>query len=104
MNEIQQKVKKFCDDNNLNTSFAYTILDLMSEVGEVSKEILKITSYGQKPLVYKEELSEELGDVFFSLIAAANAMNIDLQESLDKVLAKYTERLEKGSAGSEVSQ
>jgi len=35
----------------------------MSELGEVAKEILKMSDYGRKPLLYKEELKSEIGDM-----------------------------------------
>lgn len=49
----------------------YRLLDAMSELGEVSKEILKGTDYGKKPLEYREEIKGEIGDVLFSLSTAS---------------------------------
>jgi NTP pyrophosphatase (non-canonical NTP hydrolase) len=37
---------------------------------------------------------EELGDLLFSLICMANATNVDLEQSLSRVLEKYAKRLE----------
>ena len=74
------------------------ILDLVSEIGEVSKEVLKMTDYGQKPPEPRAETKSELGDVFFSLIVAANLLNIDLEEALEEVLKKYSQRLDKGDS------
>ena len=42
MEEIQNKVRKFCEENNMESPIEHRVLDLMSEMGEVSKEILKI--------------------------------------------------------------
>ena len=101
MKEIQEKIKIFCKENDMESSIEHRALDLMSELGEVSKEILKMSDYGKKPLEYREELKSEIGDVFYSLITLANTLNIDLEDSLNQVLKKYQKRLEKGSAGSE---
>lgn len=101
MKEIQEKVKKFCKENNLETSVEHRTLDLISEIGEIAKEILKMTDYGRKPLEFREGIKNELGDALFSLIAIANKFDIDLEEALNTVLGKYEKRLQKGSAGSE---
>lgn len=92
MNE-QEKVKKFCKKYNLNHSLETRMIDLVSELGEVSKEVLKMTDYGKKKLKYRKEFEEELGDVYYSLITVANTFNVDLNKSLEKVLAKYEKRI-----------
>ena len=101
MKEIQEKIKKFCKENNLNCPIEHRTLDLISEVGELSKEILKMSDYGTKPIKPREEITSEIGDVLFSLTILANQLNIDLEKALNLVLEKYKKRLKKGSAGSE---
>ena len=102
MKELQQKVNKFVTSNNMTSPIEIRALDLVTEVGEVSKEIIKMTNYGTKPLEFREEVRMELGDVLFSLIALSNNLNVDLEEALNAVLDKYNKRLNKGnSAGSE---
>lgn len=98
--EFQNRVQTFCEKNDMLVSTENRMLDLVSEVGEVAKEILKMNSYGKQGLEYREEFKEELGDLFFALIALANTMNINLEDALNIVLAKYEKRLEKGSAAS----
>jgi NTP pyrophosphatase (non-canonical NTP hydrolase) len=107
MKELQEKIKEFCKKNNLESPAEHRILDTMSELGEVAKEILKMSDYGRKPIgpaeldEYKEELKSELGDVLYSLITIANSFDIDLEDALKLVIEKYEGRLKKGSAGSE---
>ena len=101
MREIQEKIKKFCKKNNMESPAEHRVLDTMSELGEVAKEILKMSNYGRKPIEYREELKSELGDVLYSLITIANTFDIDLEDALHQVLEKYKKRLKKGSAGSE---
>lgn len=72
----------------------------MSELGEVAKEILKMSDYGRKPFKYREELKTELGDLFYSIITIANSFDIDLEDALNMVINKYEKRLKKGSADS----
>jgi len=102
MKKIQAKVKNFCQKHNLNSSLEHRILDLVSEVGEVSKEVLKMTDYGRKSPEPRKETKSELGDVLFSLVVTANLLDIDLEEALEEVVEKYSRRLDKGgSADSE---
>jgi len=101
MKEIQEKIKKFCKENNLESPAEHRVLDAVSELGEVAKEILKMSDYGRQPLKYREELKLELGDLTYSIITIANSFDIDLKEALNLVLEKYKKRLKKGSAGSE---
>lgn len=101
MKEIQAKIKKFCRENNLESPAEHRILDTMSELGEVAKEILKMSDYGRKPFKYRGELKSELGDLLYSVITIANSFDVDLEEALNIVLEKYKKRLKKGSAGSE---
>ena len=97
----QDEVKEFTKKNRLSASPEVHMLDLMSEVGEIAKEILKATDYGKKEFKSREELKSELGDAFYSLLTVANACNVDLEQALKLVLNKYKKRLQKGGAGSE---
>ena len=98
---LQQKVKDFVNKNNLDSPTEFRVLDLVSETGEVAKEILKMTNYGNSKLKINDEVKLELGDVLYSLLVVANKLDINLDDSLNLVLAKYEKRLSKGSAGSE---
>ena len=100
MKEIQERIKKFCKENDMESPAEHRVLDTMSELGEVAKEILKMSDYGRKPIEYREELKSELGDVLYSLITIANTFDIDLDSALRQVLEKYEKRLKKGSADS----
>lgn len=95
--EEQEKVADFIEENDLNESAEFRILDLVSEVGEVAKDANESTGYGESP----EELEikrDEIGDVFFSLLALAESLDIDTGEALDEALEKYRGRIkDKGS-------
>jgi len=99
--QLQKNVKEFAQNNKLQNSPEVCALDLVSEVGEVAKEILKATNYGKKKFNSPKEMKYELGDAFYSLLALANSCNVDLEEALNAVLEKYGKRMAKGGAGSE---
>lgn len=102
MVNFQDSVARFVEAHQLEIAVSARVLDLVSEVGEIAKEILKSTRYGQKPFQPTEDWPSELGDVFFSLICIANSTGVNLENALEKVLQKYEQRLaHKGDAGSE---
>ena len=101
MTEYQLLVKEFCDKHNLRTDAVTRFLDLVSETGEVAKEFLTGSDYGRKKFTLSDKAEKEIGDLFFSFLALANELNIELDKALKTVLKKYEKRLLKGGAGSE---
>ena len=101
MIELQELVRSFCSEYEMDSSAENRFIDLTSELGEVGKEILKKTGYGKKTFVKTKEFALEMGDLYFSFLALANACDIDVEQALLEVLEKYRRRLKKGSAGLE---
>jgi NTP pyrophosphatase (non-canonical NTP hydrolase) len=91
--DFQLKVKKFMDENNMNNPVEYRMLDLVDEIGEVAKEISKMSGYGTKQPEFREEIRMELGDAFYSLITVANFYDVDLITSLNMAIEKYQKRI-----------
>ncbi len=66
---------------------------LSEEVGEFAREINH--QYGQKTKKPEEpigDLALELGDILFIVVCFANSLNIDLEDTFKRVLAKYRYR------------
>ncbi len=94
MKSIQQKVAKFNEKAGYTMDLEHRLLDLSSEVGELAKEVSKLSSYGRKERVaITDSLKEELGDSFYSLVSLANELTLDLEDCLNSVLEKYKLRL-----------
>lgn len=101
MKEVQAKVDNLVKKYNLESPIETKYIDLVSEIGELGKEIIEGTNYGSTQFEKTDNLEYELGDAFFSLICLANKLDMDLSEALDKVLEKYKNRFEsKGNIGS----
>lgn len=98
----QVKATEFAQKRNQKHPISVYALDLMSEVGEVAKEILLATNYGeQEPELATTDMQMELGDALYSLCLLATAADVDLDEALTAVLEKYEKRwAEKGDMGS----
>lgn len=98
----QQQAVRFAQKHQLqHTAFVHA-LDLMSEMGEVTKELLKATAYGEKPAQFRPEISEEMGDLLYSLCLLAGSVGVDLEAALQQTLDKYEQRWQaKGHIGSQ---
>jgi len=90
----QEEVDLFMNQYGLDIQPAYRALDVAAEFGEVAAEILAITGYGDEDLRTNDQLREEIGDLYFSLLALANRLNIDLDLVLEDVMEKYQQRIE----------
>lgn len=99
---MQNKVNKTVEEYHLSCGASVRYMDLVSEIGELGKEILKETEYGQKDYSLNETSMEEMGDCIFSLLALCSEMGIDADAALDYALEKYKKRFwEKGTVSSE---
>ncbi|MDY6877163.1 MAG: pyridoxal-phosphate dependent enzyme [Chloroflexota bacterium] len=89
----QRKVAAFARRHNLIHDLDACTLDLVSEVGEVAKEVLLATDYGQRAPQFRPQLASELGDALYSLLALVEACGVDTDSALDATLEKYEHRL-----------
>jgi NTP pyrophosphatase (non-canonical NTP hydrolase) len=97
----QQRVAAFMRRHHLRYDPSSHALDLASEVGEVAKEVLLASDYGQHELRLGPTMADELGDALYSLLALAEACDVDAGEALEAALRKYERRFEqRGAAGS----
>lgn len=90
MNSLQSKVAQFNHRQKLELSRVLRILDLSSEVGEVCK-----LGFSQElgKTVELQKWQEELGDTLYSLLSLMSDLEIDAEEALEIVLAKYNARM-----------
>ncbi len=101
MIDAQHDVERFMFRHGLRYDPATHMLDLASEVGELAKLVLQASDYGRRPLVDDGSFSDELGDVFYSLLTVATVLDIDAGEALQDALRKYEGRMrERGAPGS----
>ncbi len=98
--KTQERVRSFLETHDLETEPAYRVLDLLSEAGEVAKEVNTSTEYGTTPTDVSVA-RDELGDTLFALLALCVELEVDAEAALETSLAKYEKRLEeRESAGS----
>ncbi|MEE8390092.1 MAG: MazG-like family protein [Anaerolineae bacterium] len=101
MTDWQRRVVDFARRHNLLYDPSTHALDLVSEVGEVAKEVLLSTDYGRRAGQFRPQLADELGDALYSLLTLAEACGVDAGNALNAALGKYERRLEeRGEPGS----
>ena len=86
----QRRCRAFLAQHGLRHAPEIHALDLVSEVGEVAKALLESSNYGESPSQPMVNLEEELGDAFFSLIALAESLDVDLEAALAGVQEYWT--------------
>ena len=96
MDDSQREVQRFLSRHGLRYDARTHMLDLVSEIGELAKLVLQASDYGQMVLRTDVDFSGELGDVFYSMLALATALEIDAEDALARALRKYEARLEEG--------
>ncbi|MGD2178313.1 MAG: MazG nucleotide pyrophosphohydrolase domain-containing protein [Anaerolineae bacterium] len=101
MIDLQREVALFTHRHRLQHDVETHALDLVSEVGELAKELLLATDYGRRPYQLRHELANEIGDALYSLLALAEVCGVDAEDALRAALGKYERRLaERGEASS----
>lgn len=87
-------VNKLNQDNGGNWEPVWQLAWIYEELGEVSKELIKLKSLPGRfnPEKGTSTLALELGDVLYGLISLANSYNIDLQDSLENTIKKFRSR------------
>lgn len=101
----QSRAASFARQNDLLHDPVTHTLDLVAEVGEVTKEVLLATDYGRQEALFSpqsaDRLKNELGDALYSLLLLTETCGVDAGEALDTALEKYGNRLAaRGEAGS----
>ena len=66
---------------------------LSEEVGELSREINdRHGPKAKKPTEDDGDIAEELGDILFVVASIANSLDIDLEDTFERVMDKYDMR------------
>lgn len=100
--EVQEVVAQFAARHSIEFGVETACLDLASEVGELVKELLSVTAYGQQTFKATAAWKLELGDVLYSVLSLANQSQTPLDEALEAALSKYQERWhQRGSIASD---
>ncbi len=93
LEEIQRTVDRWLRQRGGYWSPLSQYARLVEEVGELGRELNH--RFGDKPRAGKDRrsaIADELGDVFFIVVALANDLKVDLDDALRRTLKKYERR------------
>jgi NTP pyrophosphatase (non-canonical NTP hydrolase) len=94
--DIQQNVKELqAAQGWQSNSIEQRVMYLVTELGEVVKEVLKLANAGEADRLddIKENLGLEMFDVIWNLCALANMVEIDLETACAKKIEMNTKRM-----------
>jgi NTP pyrophosphatase (non-canonical NTP hydrolase) len=82
--DIQEDALRLCakhnwPDRNPSQRFRY----LISEVGELADELLKLEWEGEDPARVKQNIGHEMYDIVWNLCDLANQLDIDLEAAFE---------------------
>ena len=77
--KIHEKVSDFNAEYGVKHNPIMQVLDIVSELGELSKEFLKETGYEIGVVEKTKDIELEMGDIFYSLISLANELDLNLE-------------------------
>jgi len=95
MNKTQQETARMSEIYGLHADAMTRFADLVSELGELGKELVKATNYGAHELKANDNIAMEMGDVIFCLSLLANELGLDMDECFAKMQEKCRQRFER---------
>lgn len=105
MNSFQHKIQKFTDERNW--SQFYNPKDLLLGIVEEIGEIRNIVKWEQDPrklkdalLKYKDEVEDNIGDIYWFLAVLANETGVDIDTAISKVIESNERRFPAGEVRS----
>ena len=91
MMNLEVRIKDFCQKKDLN---CVQSRDIISELGDFSKEILKSTQYGKIPLgIVSINIITEIRDGYFSLLGLIKQLRIEIDSTIQMAIDKNKKRL-----------
>ena len=96
LKQSQEKVKKYFDENSIEPWSRFAILArLEEEISEIGRIISVDEGLREEWKIDNMDRVDEFGDALFQLMHLANQMGVDLEESMERVLKKYSKYAEK---------
>jgi len=92
-----QPLKNFIARHGLETDPAHSVLDVMAQLGDVSRALLKDTSYGRNAVDTESELvRRKIGDLMFAVAYLSTLYEVDPEAAMWQSVQKFEEQLEAG--------
>lgn len=93
MKLVQDRVRDLSEINELLHNVETSYINLVDQVNDIGKEIIKSTEYGRNKVEVTENLKEGVGSTIVALLALCNSMDVSGRELSLEVLSKYEDDL-----------
>lgn len=90
LNELRLQVDRFIEERDW--SQFHDLKDLVISLNLEATEVLELFQWKSSDLVKKEELSHELADVLYWLLAISSKCDIDLQKAFENKMSLNAEK------------
>lgn len=97
---VSQLIEKY----QIKCDYIHRYIDVVSEIGELGKELLNVTNYGKKTFQATPEVEQEIGDCLFSLLALCTELNIKPDKALAFAIEKYEKRFQETGSISSIAK
>jgi NTP pyrophosphatase (non-canonical NTP hydrolase) len=97
MNKYQKIIKKYSEDRNWGQFHnpKDLLLGIVEEIGEI-RNIVKweqdIDKLKQVVLANKNEMEDNIGDIYWFLVLLANGCDVDIDQAIEKTIADNQKR------------
>lgn len=92
LRELQEWVREFDLERKwVCVPPTHILANLIEEVGEISREVLKFEGY-KKFEGSKERLLDEITDALMLLVKLANTFELDLEKGIERAMGRYKEK------------
>lgn len=90
-----QPLNEFIARHDLETAPEYCVLDIMAQVGELSRALLKETNYGRTAVDgQSESVREKIGDLMFAVAYLSSRYDIDPEAAMWQSVRRMEAKLE----------
>ena len=94
MENFQQTAADLAREYALDAPAMARYADLVSEIGELGKELLLGSNYGKNQMRITDNTAKEIGDVLFALALLADSLDLDMEKCFLDAVEKYKKRFE----------
>lgn len=98
LNQYQQEIKKITEEFGLDWPVYVRYIHLVEEIGELGEALTvqqgdRKAGSGTSALADHSDVSEEIGDVIFSVLDLSSRLNINLDTIIEKTLKRHKQKL-----------
>lgn len=93
-----EPLRVFVSQHQLETSPAFSLLDVTAELGEAARELLRATDYGKQPAPHDAaataQMRRKIGNLMFAVAYLSTLYDVDPEAALWESVQRFAEKLD----------